>query len=322
VVIISGVGFALWKNTAGTPEVAFDRTIPPQDTALQVASTTQTQEQDSDNDGLADWEEVLWKTDPHNPDTDGDGTQDGAETIAKRDPTIPGPDDTLRSADELSLQLDHSSQGGQESQTPGEQTISNILNDYLAAQQSGTLTDERKKEIANSALEALQKQLPKPKEYVLDDITISTDTTPDALKRYGNMLGEMFTVFSAKYPQNEFAIIKNIATTKNMSQVPLIVQKKVGFGDLVQNLLAMSVPRSVAEIHLAFINGFSGIYTAMDNMSKIASDPVRSAQGLKEYQNYSQKILLAGSDLAKQFKIASVTFANDEYGHFFLQYAK
>ncbi len=48
---------------------------------------------DSDNDGLADWEERLWKTDPNNPDTDGDGTSDGDEVLLGRNPLKPGPDD-------------------------------------------------------------------------------------------------------------------------------------------------------------------------------------------------------------------------------------
>ena len=34
---------------------------------------------DSDNDGLSDNLELLFKTDPHNPDSDGDGFKDGAE---------------------------------------------------------------------------------------------------------------------------------------------------------------------------------------------------------------------------------------------------
>lgn len=33
-------------------------------------------EKDSDGDGLADWEELFWGTDPDNPDTDGDGIPD------------------------------------------------------------------------------------------------------------------------------------------------------------------------------------------------------------------------------------------------------
>lgn len=39
---------------------------------------------DSDNDGLYDWEEILWGTDPVNPDTNGDGVLDGQEITARR----------------------------------------------------------------------------------------------------------------------------------------------------------------------------------------------------------------------------------------------
>ena len=42
-------------------------------------------DKDSDGDGLKDWEEALWGTDPNNPDTDGDGILDGAEIQQKRE---------------------------------------------------------------------------------------------------------------------------------------------------------------------------------------------------------------------------------------------
>ena len=35
--------------------------------------------QDSDNDGLPDWQEKLYGTDPNNPDSDGNGTPDGTQ---------------------------------------------------------------------------------------------------------------------------------------------------------------------------------------------------------------------------------------------------
>ena len=50
---------------------------------------------DSDNDGLKDWEEQLWKTDPYNSDTDGDGTPDGLEIKQGRNPLVAGPNDKL-----------------------------------------------------------------------------------------------------------------------------------------------------------------------------------------------------------------------------------
>ncbi|MEK7502815.1 MAG: hypothetical protein AAB556_00015, partial [Patescibacteria group bacterium] len=49
-------------------------------------------DKDTDNDGLKDWEEQLWTTNPTLTDTDGDGTKDGDEVKAGRNPKIAGAD--------------------------------------------------------------------------------------------------------------------------------------------------------------------------------------------------------------------------------------
>lgn len=50
---------------------------------------------DSDNDGLRDWEEELYKTDPYNSDTDNDGYLDGEEVDSDHNPLIKAPGDEL-----------------------------------------------------------------------------------------------------------------------------------------------------------------------------------------------------------------------------------
>lgn len=50
---------------------------------------------DSDGDGLKDWEEVFYKTDPQKADSDNDGTPDGEEVAKNRNPLKAGPDDKL-----------------------------------------------------------------------------------------------------------------------------------------------------------------------------------------------------------------------------------
>ncbi len=71
----------------------------PQKEIVSGAVRGKNSQKDSDNDGLKDWEEVLWKTDPQNPDTDGDGTPDGEEVKLGRDPTIPAPGDKIAEAE-------------------------------------------------------------------------------------------------------------------------------------------------------------------------------------------------------------------------------
>jgi len=53
----------------------------------------ESQNKDTDNDGLRDWEEDLIKTDPANPDTDGDGFLDGEEMDSGHNPLIKAPAD-------------------------------------------------------------------------------------------------------------------------------------------------------------------------------------------------------------------------------------
>lgn len=55
---------------------------------------------DMDRDGLNDWEEKIYRTDPNNPDTDGDGYLDGEEVVSGYDPTQKAPDDKLLNTNE------------------------------------------------------------------------------------------------------------------------------------------------------------------------------------------------------------------------------
>lgn len=54
----------------------------------------ESQTKDSDNDGLQDWQEDLYKTDYLNPDTDGDGYLDGEEINSDHNPLVKAPGDT------------------------------------------------------------------------------------------------------------------------------------------------------------------------------------------------------------------------------------
>lgn len=52
-------------------------------------------QKDSDNDGLRDWEEELFHTDPFDPDTDNDGYLDGEEVNSGHNPLVKAPGDEL-----------------------------------------------------------------------------------------------------------------------------------------------------------------------------------------------------------------------------------
>src|SRR3989344_5268420 len=63
--------------------------------SVSTVTTNRLLAKDTDEDGLKDWEEQLWKSDPLKPDSDSDGTPDGLEIKNGRNPTVAGPNDKL-----------------------------------------------------------------------------------------------------------------------------------------------------------------------------------------------------------------------------------
>ncbi|MDP2593112.1 MAG: hypothetical protein Q8P52_00465 [bacterium] len=88
-VVLMGTVFLVFRHTKQIVSEHNDRQEQTEKIVLVSVNT------DSDSDGLKDWEEELWGTDPFNPDTDGDGTSDGDEIREGRDPRLKWPNDKL-----------------------------------------------------------------------------------------------------------------------------------------------------------------------------------------------------------------------------------
>src|SRR3989338_4813425 len=137
-------------------------------------------DKDSDNDGLKDWEEILWKTDPRNSDTDKDGTPDGEEVKQNRGPSKPGPDDEFP-ADSSKLSLEQ-----QENETLTQKVGREFIVQYLTMRGLENLGAGQKESLVNSMLEKLS--APTENKYSQKDVKISADNSPENIKNYVNNL--------------------------------------------------------------------------------------------------------------------------------------
>lgn len=82
------LSFFIFKNMSITNDIKQVQKI-----AEHIENKTVLDDQenkDSDGDGLADWEEVLYKTNSYVADSDGDGISDGDEVASNRSPSIFG----------------------------------------------------------------------------------------------------------------------------------------------------------------------------------------------------------------------------------------
>lgn len=86
--LVIAAGSFLWfakrQNNPDAAASAKHQPLSAADSANAVAELKA--DADDDRDGLKNFEEALWKTDPKNSDTNGDGISDGKEVAAGRDP--------------------------------------------------------------------------------------------------------------------------------------------------------------------------------------------------------------------------------------------
>ena len=101
---------------------------------------------DSDNDGLPNWEETLWRTDPNNPDTDKDGIPDGQEVKESRNPLLAGNGKT----DKIENSRPEKSAAEQTIQPPStltEALAQNFFSDFLSAKETANNREQQNQRI-------------------------------------------------------------------------------------------------------------------------------------------------------------------------------
>lgn len=241
---------------------------------------------DTDKDGLRDWEETLWGTDPQNPDTDGDGTPDGKEVEENRNPAIAGPNDLLVSAETKT-----------QTKSSISDTFTKTFNDALNIQylvskglNGGDILPEAEKlQIAESLSQTLQEKLDAYQDAFKEkDIVVSTKKSP---RDYANNFGVMLKNNNASNDsETELDIVRRAATTKDMTQLRILTEYIARYKNIISFLKQESVPSPYVAMHLDFLNTINNLKIAAENMQRLADDPILAAVGTALYGKEIQRV--------------------------------
>jgi len=266
-----------------------------------IATGDKKAQKDSDNDGLMDWEEELFGTDPLNPDTDGDGIQDGKEFKFKREKYYP--------------ELHYEELGAFYGTRPG-------ISSGRAAVQSGTnLTDTLYKEAAlrygvlsqegqfnqktqAQIIDTLSSQLGSlnnPDLYTRKSLTISKDTSAAARNAYAAALLLALDDYSQALEENPLELSQTWLETQKDEYADTLSKLKESYQGLAEELLAIVVPRTFISIHLKIANSLHNSGEAIGQMSQAITDPVGGMLGAASYIYHHQIRLEAIADLIKYF---------------------
>lgn len=251
-------------------------------TQLINKEVQQTLKNDSDGDGLKDWEEILWKTDPHNSDTDGDGTGDNSEVLAGRNPLIAGPNDFLSK----DIVLPEDNQNNYAENKPLTQTdllSRELFAGYVALKQNNQLGTEKENQfvenLINKNLNSLE-EVTSPI-YTLNNLKIISSDSTNSLHTYLTTVKSIFQEnINMEY---ELIIVKNSLETKNQKELEKLDTNIKKHQEVQLQLLQTEVPHNLAIFHLEMIKIFSNLFNDIEKMKTILFDPLSGIIGVEMY---------------------------------------
>jgi hypothetical protein len=298
------IGYRAWQKQRSAER----EKIALQKIATYAQSNAST---DSDGDGLLDWEEALFGTNPKRSDTDGDETSDGNEVRNRRDPLAPGPNDyvnavgtsttpALFAADDL---------------TETEKIMRTILT--FAVRDDGSDKNFPEK-LAKSISGGLDKQIQDlPTSYTVKNIKTVIETEA-SLREYGNGLGGIFKKYDTQEEEQRKLSIALITAlkTKEIASFKDFPAMESARKEQISALLKLKVPEEMTLSHIALLNGISNIVTAIENTGYMVSDPARGVIGMKQYESETKKLFATISIITGHFDNSGVVFADTENGSF------
>jgi hypothetical protein len=221
---------------------------------------------DSDGDGLPDWEEALYGTDPHKVDTFGLGMTD-AQAVAKGliVPKAATPAATVTASGTDSTASSTPADAGIPGNAPApgsltEQFAQLFFTQYMAAQESAqasgtTFSSDDVATFVTSAIQQLQQSLPQQDAFT-----------------FGEVL-----------PKSELAYLNDAVANNDTTAIDNITKISKAYTNIANAFMKLPVPTELAASHLALANAFAQMGVVTGQLAALNRDPILTSLGLANY---------------------------------------
>lgn len=187
---------------------------------------------------------------------------------------------------------------------------------YMALQQQGIATDkESQEELVNDVL-AGGILTSGPYIYSDKEFKVGSDTSLDAVKKYGNTVGTIFKTYGVT-SRNEAVIVQESLKTENPAILAELDPILMSYKNITNNIVRTTVPPSIFEQHKALVQALSSAVFIIESFKKVNIDPVVALGALAKYQDTSRDINNAIQELRTQFFVLGITYAPSDPGVMF-----
>jgi hypothetical protein len=258
-------------------------------------------EKDTDTDGLPDWQEALYGTDPNKADTDGDGVTDGeAAAQGKLTPSslavqLPGEETGTSSPEQILSEIPGVDPA------PGsitEQFSRDFLQRIVDESRGAPLTEEQKQQLATQLFAEYSAKAATLFVSKYSAVSVRTDLSV-SISSYAGSVEEIMYAHDVPAEANQpLPLMEALIKNDDESARPKLEQLAESYAAITADLVALRVPPALSEQHIALVRGFDSLAKATEVVTEFERDPLAVMGALSQFQPASLQITQAFKNLA------------------------
>jgi hypothetical protein len=276
---------------------------------------------DSDNDGLTDWEESLYGTDPRVADSFNLGITDGQ--AVKQGLIVPKSIVNIRVAtsSDVSQYIDPSLPPAPAEGTLTDVFARNFLSLYLTAKQNAgdeDLSEDDLSNISNQALNSLSSAIAAAPDFKsAKDLTVS-GSGADALRAFAASAEAVLMKNKSNATTSEIIYLQNALLNNDSNAFQYISSIAKVYRDSAVGLSVLPVPKELAQIDLALINAMMRMGEITSDFTRSSTDPLVAMLALQQYPQAAQSLGKVFIDIGGIYSVMGVTLSSGTPGASFV----
>ena len=271
---------------------------------------------DSDSDGLPDWQEALYGTDPLNPESFQEGILDG-------DAVSQGLVEPKVRVTEPNAETDIESIPGI---TPSSDSLTDrfsreLLTQYLSNRGTTAPTSAEIISFVEKGIQNLKAEAVSPPRYTLADVSVAGGVGAQSLQTYAAEAETAFAQNTVSADKNELSYFAD-ALKDDAAALEKIEDISAAYANIAAAMIEISVPNEARQAHLTIVNALIHMSEASADMAALKTDPVRALLGIGLYASYAQELVSGFANLSGVFTARQVVVPVGTAGHSFISTAE
>ncbi len=267
---------------------------------------------DSDSDGLPDWQEALYGTDPFNPESFRVGILDG-EAVAQG---LIEPRVTVRAEKEPTDPNSIPGTAGAPSSLT-DRFAQTLLKQYLLNRTGTPPSQEEIVAFVQKGVAELSASAVERDRYTLSDVRVSGDSGSAALIAYAAEAEAAIaanTVSSSISARNELSYFQDAIRGDDAALAKVSAYSKA-YAAMGDALIRLPVPQEVRQSHLTIVNATMHLSSMTADMATLKEDPLRALMGIGLYGKHATSMKSGFANLNGVFRARQVSLTKGQPGY-------